>query len=213
VVVFLAQLGPIVLGQVQSASYSSFCKEQLQGGCSTIQQCMHSVVCGWQQAQCVQAPALSFQVPKAYRDVPILTGRARVEFVVEKANGASAFVDSAQGGTYSRSTFEITLDGYSAPVTAGKFAKLVRDGKFDSMQWSSGYLTLVAGRGSDPGATLPLEILPIGVHLPRLPQLAKRLRHWPLPLFSGVCFCPVHVLVCPVCISYDSHVLAVCRRV
>jgi hypothetical protein len=111
----------------------------------------------------VQAPALSFQVPRVYRDEPLLIGRARVEFVVEKSSGASKFVDSVEGGTSSRSAFEITLDGYSAPVTAGKFAKLVRDGKFDSMQWSSGYLTLLTGKGADPGATLPLEILPTGV--------------------------------------------------
>ena len=86
-----------------------------------------------------------------------------MQFVVEKTSGASKFVDSVEGGTSSRSAFEITLDGYSAPVTAGKFAKLVRDGKFDSKRWSSGYLTLVAGKGADPGATLPLEILPTGV--------------------------------------------------
>jgi hypothetical protein len=106
---------------------------------------------------------LSFQVPKIYRDEPLLIGRAKVEFVVEKSSGASKFVDTQEGGTSSRSAFEITLDGYSAPVTAGKFAKLVRDGKFDSMEWSSGYLTLLTGKGADPGATLPLEILPAGV--------------------------------------------------
>lgn len=130
---------------------------RLESTLPMIQQCSDTLIN-------LQAPALSFQVPKVYRDAPLLTGRARVEFVVETSSGENRFVDSVEGGTSSRSVFEITLDGYSAPVTAGKFAKLVRDGKFDSMKWQSGYLTLVTGKGADPGATLPLEILPTGVY-------------------------------------------------
>jgi len=83
---------------------------------------------------------------------------------VEKANGTAAFVDSARGGLLKQGTFEMTLDGFSAPVTAGGFAKLVKDGKYDGSPLSTGYLTVIGtGNGVSPGATVPLEILPIGV--------------------------------------------------
>ena len=110
----------------------------------------------------VQAPALTFQVPAAYRSGPLLTGRAVVELSVEKADGSAAFIDYEEGGTLKRGNVRITLDGYSAPVNAGAFAKLVRDGKFDGKPWGSGYASVVAGRGAAPGAQVPLEILPIG---------------------------------------------------
>lgn len=102
-------------------------------------------------------------VPDAFRHFPLLQGRATVEVVVEKPDGAPAFVDSAQGGLLKQGKFEMTLDGFSAPVTAGAFAKLVNDAKYDGSQISTGYLTVVGGKGVSPGATIPLEILPIGM--------------------------------------------------
>ena len=110
----------------------------------------------------MQAPALTFQVPAAYRDAPLLTGRAVVEIVVEKANGAEAFVDYTEGGTLKQGKVKITVDGYSAPVNAGAFVKLVRDGKYNNKAFGVGYASVVTGKGADPGAKVPLEILPIG---------------------------------------------------
>lgn len=98
--------------------------------------------------------------------MPILQGRATVEVTVEKADGAAAFVDSAQGGLLKQGKFEMTLDGFSAPVTAGTFAKLVNDGKYNATHLSTGYLTVIGGKGVSPGATVPLEILPIGMTRP-----------------------------------------------
>lgn len=96
--------------------------------------------------------------------MPILTGRAVAELVVEKADGSSVFVDNDVGGVLKQGTVRITLDGYSAPVSAGQFAKLVQDGKYNGMKWGSGYASVVAGQGAAPGTQLPLEILPIGAH-------------------------------------------------
>jgi hypothetical protein len=104
-------------------------------------------------------------VPSAYRDGPLLTGRAEVELIVEKADKAAAFVDPINGGTLTKGTIRMTLDGYSAPVNAGAFAKLVKDGKFNGMLWDLGYMSVVAGKGASPGTKVPLEILPIGVVL------------------------------------------------
>ena len=114
----------------------------------------------------MQAPALTFQVPGAYRNEPLLTGRAQVELIVEKADRSDAFVDTQNGGVYKRGTIRITLDGYSAPVNAGAFVKLVNDGKYDGVSWGSGYASVVAGKGAKPGAKVPLEILPIGAPSP-----------------------------------------------
>lgn len=95
--------------------------------------------------------------------MPLLQGRATVEVIVEKADGTPAFVDSTQGGLLKQGKFELTLDGFSAPVTSGAFAKLVNEGKYDGSELSTGYLTVIGGEGVSPGSTVPLEILPIGV--------------------------------------------------
>eukprot|EP00892_Ulva_mutabilis_P007573 jgi/Ulvmu1/5188/UM021_0205.1 len=142
------------------------------------------------QLEIVQAPALSFQVPQAYRSMPVLQGRATVEVTVEKADKAAAFVDSARGGLLKQGTFEMTLDGFSAPVTAGAFAKLVKDGKYDATELSTGYLTVVGGKGVSPGTTIPLEILQIGEFEPvyRTPLETQQGELAVLPLsIKGAC--------------------------
>lgn len=101
-------------------------------------------------------------MPAPYKDRPLLTGRAEVELVVEKSNGRASFVDYERGGSSSRGTVHLTLDGYSAPVSAGNFAALVQKGKYDETTWSSGYSSVVAGAGANPGVLVPIEILPMG---------------------------------------------------
>jgi hypothetical protein len=46
-----------------------------------------------------------------------------------------AFVDSKAGGLTKRGTVELTLDGYSAPVSAGNFAANVVDGLYNN-RWA-----------------------------------------------------------------------------
>lgn len=102
-------------------------------------------------------------MPQPYAGGPLLTGRAQARFIVEKADGSPAFVDGERGGMLRQGAFVITLDGYSAPVSAGAFARLVRAGAYDGCTWSSSYASVVAGGGAVPGgAQVPLEILPIG---------------------------------------------------
>ena len=45
----------------------------------------------------------------------------------------------------------ITLDGYSAPLTAGNFAANVQDGVYDGKPVNASYASVLAGRGAIPG--------------------------------------------------------------
>ena len=49
-----------------------------------------------------------------------------VELVIEKGDNSYKFVTDAGGGPQQRVTMELTLDGYSAPLTAGNFAANVK---------------------------------------------------------------------------------------
>ncbi|CAH9107842.1 unnamed protein product [Cuscuta europaea] len=73
----------------------------------------------------LQAPGLSFLLPEQYLNYPRLTGRGMVEFTVKKGDG-STFSPEAGGEAKSTAKVQVVLDGYSAPLTAGNFAKLVR---------------------------------------------------------------------------------------
>ena len=59
----------------------------------------------------IEAPGLAYSLPREYAARPRLTGRAVVELVLERADGALAFVDSAKGGLSSQALLQITLDG------------------------------------------------------------------------------------------------------
>ena len=49
-----------------------------------------------------------------------------MELVIEKGDNSYKFVTDAGGGPQQRVTMELTLDGYSAPLTAGNFAANVK---------------------------------------------------------------------------------------
>ena len=57
-----------------------------------------------------------------------VAGRAVVQLVVERPDTSLAFVNDAGGGPSAQARIAITLDGYSAPVTAGNFAMNVING-------------------------------------------------------------------------------------
>lgn len=66
----------------------------------------------------IEAPGLPYTIPKEYAGLPRLTGRAVVQLTVERADG-EGFVDREAGGVRPQGTVELTLDGYSAPISAG----------------------------------------------------------------------------------------------
>lgn len=65
-----------------------------------------------------------YEIPEEYSDKPLLKGRATVEMKVKVKDNPN--LKSA--------VFQITLDGYNAPVTAGNFLDLVQRHFYDGME-------------------------------------------------------------------------------
>jgi cyclophilin family peptidyl-prolyl cis-trans isomerase len=143
-----------------------------------------------------QAPGLPFALPRdlgsgAY---PILTGRAAVALEIVRPRGGNGndgegltpsvrpgedpatplarpdgtAARRAGGAAADTATLVLTLDGYSAPLTAGALAANVAAGLYDGLPLTAGPTSVLAGGGIPadriPGrhATLPLELLPAG---------------------------------------------------
>eukprot|EP00197_Chlamydomonas_leiostraca_P002218 CAMPEP_0202859684 /NCGR_PEP_ID=MMETSP1391-20130828/1691_1 /ASSEMBLY_ACC=CAM_ASM_000867 /TAXON_ID=1034604 /ORGANISM="Chlamydomonas leiostraca, Strain SAG 11-49" /LENGTH=376 /DNA_ID=CAMNT_0049538739 /DNA_START=202 /DNA_END=1332 /DNA_ORIENTATION=+ len=126
------------------------------------------------QLELLQAPGLAYSVPKDYAGLPRLVGRAVVSLRVEKADGSAVFVDAKKGGVSRSADVEITLDGYSAPITAGNFLVNVLDGKYNNRKLVGNYTAVIAPTPLTQTTTrppIPLEILPLGEFDPvyRLP--------------------------------------------
>ncbi|XP_075482705.1 peptidyl-prolyl cis-trans isomerase CYP37, chloroplastic isoform X2 [Primulina tabacum] len=115
------------------------------------------------QLELLQAPGLSFLLPEPYLNYPRLTGRAVAEFAIEKGDG-STFSPEAGGQSRNTITIQVVLDGYSAPLTAGNFAKLVADGAYNGVKLLSINQAIISdsAMGKAVGYSVPLEIMPSG---------------------------------------------------
>ncbi len=80
-----------------------------------------------------------------------VAGRATVEFIVERNGDDSAFVDQKRGGPVRQARLGITLDGYSAPLTAGNMAANVQDGIYNGTKLNASYASVLAGAGKLAG--------------------------------------------------------------
>eukprot|EP00588_Corethron_pennatum_P011708 CAMPEP_0194277866 /NCGR_PEP_ID=MMETSP0169-20130528/10067_1 /TAXON_ID=218684 /ORGANISM="Corethron pennatum, Strain L29A3" /LENGTH=435 /DNA_ID=CAMNT_0039021929 /DNA_START=92 /DNA_END=1396 /DNA_ORIENTATION=+ len=78
-------------------------------------------------------------VPEVYKDLPQLQGRATVEFVIKKTDGAPFDI---QGVNFPEARLKMVIDGYNAPVTAGNFVDLVLKNFYTEMniQRSDGFV-------------------------------------------------------------------------
>ena len=77
------------------------------------------------ELELLQAPGLSFLLPEQYaQQYPRLSGRGTVAFTIEKGDGST--FSPVGGEQKNTATIQVVIDGYSAPLTAGNFAKLVR---------------------------------------------------------------------------------------
>ncbi|XP_022732910.1 peptidyl-prolyl cis-trans isomerase CYP37, chloroplastic isoform X3 [Durio zibethinus] len=114
------------------------------------------------ELELLQAPGLSFLLPEQYLKYPRLTGRAIVELTIEKGDGSS-FSPEAGGESRKTATIQVVLDGYSAPLTTGNFAKLVTDGAYDGIMLSCINQAIISENGTEKsGYSVPLEIMPSG---------------------------------------------------
>ncbi|EOY12835.1 hypothetical protein QUC31_002011 [Theobroma cacao] len=114
------------------------------------------------ELELLQAPGLSFLLPEQYLKYPRLTGRAVVELNIEKGDGSS-FTPEAGGEPRKTATIQVVLDGYSAPLTTGNFAKLVIDGAYDGTKLSCINQGIISENSLDKnGYSVPLEIMPSG---------------------------------------------------
>merc|ERR1712157_7491 len=79
-------------------------------------------------------------VPKEYKDLPQLQGRATVEMTFTKASADDAFI--VDGKRYKEGKLKMVIDGYAAPITSGNFIDLVQKGFYDKMpiQRSDGFV-------------------------------------------------------------------------
>lgn len=116
------------------------------------------------ELELLQAPGLSFLMPKQYMQYPRLSGRGTVEFTIEKEDGSTF---SPVGGEQRKTaTIQVVLDGYSAPLTAGNFAKLVMDGAYNGVKLSCINQAIISdkdnGLDKNSGYSVPLEIMPSG---------------------------------------------------
>ncbi|MEN9224706.1 MAG: peptidylprolyl isomerase [Thermostichus sp. HHBFW_bins_43] len=114
-----------------------------------------------------------FEVPAEYADLPQLLGRAEVE------------LNTTAG------QMRITLDGYSAPITAGNFADLVQRGFYDGLSFDRVENFYVIQAGDPPGPadgyvdpatgktrTIPMEIRAKGEIVPHYGQTFEQMGMW-----------------------------------
>ncbi|PSC69067.1 peptidyl-prolyl cis-trans cyclophilin-type [Micractinium conductrix] len=94
----------------------------------------------------LQAPGLPYQLPRQVAAYPALAGRAVLELVVEKASGEAAFVDqNSSNGPQKRTTLQITLDGYSAPITAANLLANFQAGLYNNVTLDVTGVSVLAG--------------------------------------------------------------------
>ncbi|XP_020993690.1 peptidyl-prolyl cis-trans isomerase CYP37, chloroplastic [Arachis duranensis] len=114
------------------------------------------------ELELLQAPGISFLLPQQYVQYPRLSGRGTVEFTIEKGDGST--FSPVGGESKKTATIQVVIDGYSAPLTAGNFAKLVMDGAYDGVKLSTSNQAILSDNGADKnsGFSVPLEIMPSG---------------------------------------------------
>lgn len=79
-----------------------------------------------------------------------------MEFIIEKSDGASAFVVNEGGGPQPQAHLTMVLEGYSAPVTAGNFATNVLHKLYVGKTLTVDYTGVLVGKGSVSGMLLVL---------------------------------------------------------
>ena len=88
-------------------------------------------------------------------DFGFVAGRGIVELVIEKPDGASAYVVNEGGGPQPQARLTLILEGYSAPVTAGNFATNVLQRLYVGKTLTVDYTGVLVGKGTVSGGPNP----------------------------------------------------------
>jgi len=106
----------------------------------------------------LQSPGLPYPIAKQYLSMPRLTGRALVELTIRKRDNNPIF--DSENGNAAEARFLVTLDGFSAPLTAGRFVANVQKNLYDSLTLHVNETSVlgVPDTKEDSGV-VPLEIL------------------------------------------------------
>ncbi|CAA7058094.1 unnamed protein product [Microthlaspi erraticum] len=116
------------------------------------------------ELELLQASGLSFLLPQQYLNYPRLAGRGTVEITFEKGDG-STFSAETGGDQRKSATIQVVIDGYSAPLTAGNFAKLVSSGAYDGVKLNTvNQAVITEDKSGDKveSVSVPLEVMPSG---------------------------------------------------
>jgi len=112
-----------------------------------------------------QAPGLSYGLPERVASGrPVLAGRARLAMTVRRPGDEVAFTPKEGGGARGSAEIELTLDGFSAPLTAGALADAADRKLLDGTPLLASGDSVFFGPGtpadaSSPAAFVPLESL------------------------------------------------------
>ena len=106
------------------------------------------------QIELLQSPGLKYQLPARYAGLPRLTGRAVLEMTVTPRAGGN------------KQVVELTLDGFSAPLTSGRMLQNVLRKKYDGTTVRADDTSIYVDTSSrdaratkvDTDGDLPLEI-------------------------------------------------------
>ncbi|KAG2396640.1 Peptidyl-prolyl cis-trans isomerase [Vigna angularis] len=115
------------------------------------------------ELELLQAPGLSFLLPEQYaQQYPRSVTQIKSHFTIEKGDGST--FSPVGGEQKNTATIQVVIDGYSAPLTAGNFAKLVMDGAYNGAKLNSINQAILSDNGGDKnsGYSVPLEIMPSG---------------------------------------------------
>lgn len=113
----------------------------------------------------LQTPGLRFPIPSRYDSLPRLTGRAVCEFTIKRQSGGEPFYVNEKAGSSKIVTLQVTVDGFSAPLTGGRFVQNVKDGRYNQQILRVDETSIFGSPSStnaDVEDTLPLELLARG---------------------------------------------------
>ena len=86
--------------------------------------------------------------------------------IIEKPDGALAFVVNEGGGLQPQARMTMVLEGYSAPITAGNFAKNVMQKLYVGKTLTVDFTGILIGKGTAEGAIVVMpSVSPSFVHI------------------------------------------------